>query len=130
VTNLRTPPSRAVTLRIFSSIPRKLDQANFYGFLLILVVALLARAERCGYTEKKWFCYGNTIRGNKLIFCCCNKNFAAATKRFVDRTKHFVVVTKYFCYPNFNKLFSWYNKALYEGLALTPHRIFFMRRDI
>ena len=45
---------------------------------------------------KKWFCYGNKIRDNK-VFVAAIKNFAAATKHFVDRTKHFVVVTKYFC---------------------------------
>ena len=69
-------------------------------------------------TRKKWFCYGNKIRDNKWIFCCCNQSFAAATKRVVDRTKHVVVVTKYFCSPYFNKWFCWYNKTFY-----TVHRI-------
>jgi len=51
--------------------------------------------------RKKWFWYGNKIRG-KHFFVAATKNFAAATERFVDRTKHFVV-TKYFCYPYFNQ---------------------------
>ena len=66
----------------------------------------------CTY-GKKWFCYGNRIRDNKIFFLAATKNFAAATKRFVDRTKHFVVVTKYFCYPYFNKLFCWHNKTFH-----------------
>jgi len=52
---------------------------------------------------KKWFCYGNKIRDNKIFFLAATKNFAAATKHFVVITEHFVVVTKYFCCPYFDK---------------------------
>ena len=31
---------------------------------------------------RKWFCYGNKIRDNKYLFCCCNQKFCCSNQTF------------------------------------------------
>jgi len=41
------------------------------------------------FTGKKWFCYGNKIRDNKIIFCCFNQKKCCSNQMFWGRRKVF-----------------------------------------